>query len=51
MEGIVGLGPAGRKRLMEMYRRHPDPAVRRRAHIVLLLGDGGSWSWVQSALL
>lgn len=50
MEGIVGLGPAGRKRLMEMDRRHPDPAVRRRAHMVLLLGEGWSWSSVQSAL-
>jgi transposase len=50
MEGSVSLGPAERKRLMEMYRRHPDPAVRHRAHIVLLLADGRSWSWVESAL-
>jgi putative transposase len=50
MEGSVALGPAGRKRLMEMYRRHPDPAVRQRAHIVLLLADGWSWSWIESGL-
>lgn len=50
MDGSVSLGPAGRKRLMEMYRRHPDPAVRHRAHIVLLLSDGRSWSWIESAL-
>jgi transposase len=35
---------------MEMYRRHPDPAVRQRAHIVLLLADGWSWSWIEAAL-
>lgn len=50
MDGSVSLGPAGRKSLMEMYRRHPDPAVRHRAHIVLLLADGRSWSWIESAL-
>ena len=50
MEGSVSLGPAERKRLMEMYRRHPDPAVRRRVHIVLLLWDGWSWSSIESAL-
>lgn len=50
MDGSVSLGPAERKRLMEMYRRHPDPAVRQRAHIVLLLSDGRSWSWIESAL-
>ena len=33
-----------------MHRRHPDPAVRRRAHIVLLLADGRSWSFIESAL-
>ena len=32
MDGSISLGPAGRKGLMEMYRRHPDPAVWRRAH-------------------
>ena len=50
MDGIVSLGPAERKKLMEMYRRHPDPAVRRRAHIVLLLADGRSWSLIESVL-
>lgn len=50
MEGSVSRGPAGRKRLMEMYRKHPNPAVRQRAHMVLLLGDGWTWSEVESAL-
>ena len=50
MEGSVSAGPAERKRLLAMYRRHPDPEVRRRAHIVLLLVDGWSWSAIASAL-
>ena len=50
MDGSISLGPAGRKGRMEMYRRHPDPAVRRRAHIVLLLADGRSWLFIESAL-
>jgi transposase len=50
MDGIVSLGPAGRKRLMEMYRKHPDPAVRQRAHMMLLLEDGRSWSEVESVM-
>lgn len=33
MDGSVLLGLAGRKRLMEIYRRQSDPAVRRRAGV------------------
>jgi len=50
MEGSVSLGPAGRKRLMEVFRKHPDPQVRRRAHIVLLLADGRPWSLIEAML-
>jgi len=50
MDGNLAWGPGERKRLLEMYRKHPDPAVRQRAHMVLLLGDGWSWSDVESAL-
>lgn len=50
MEGSVALGRAERKRLMEVYRKHPDPEVRRRAHMLLLLSDGWSWSCIESAL-
>lgn len=50
MEGNVARGPAERKRLLEMYRRHSEPAVRQRAHMVLLLADDWSWSQVESAL-
>lgn len=50
MDGSVALGPVERKRLMEVYRKHPDPEVRRRSHIVLLLADGWSWSSIAAAL-
>lgn len=33
MAGIVWVGPGGRKRLMEMYRRHSGPLIREEAHI------------------
>ncbi|MBU1693424.1 MAG: IS630 family transposase [Verrucomicrobia bacterium] len=50
MDGSLSPGPAGRKSLMNLYRKHPEPAVRQRAHIVLLLCDGWSWSEIESAL-
>jgi len=50
MDGSLALGPTERKRLMEVYRKHSDPEVRRRAHIVLLLSDGWSWVSIASAL-
>lgn len=36
--------------LLETYRKHPDPEVRFRAHILLLLADGHSWQDVGSWL-
>lgn len=50
MDGSVSLGRAQRKRFLEVYRRHSDPANRQRAHIVLLLADGRTWSDIASAL-
>lgn len=46
MDGSLALGPAERKRLMAMFRKHPDPEVRRRAQMVLWLEDGWTWSQV-----
>jgi len=46
MDGSLALGPAERKRLMAMFRKHPDPEVRRRAQMVLWLADGWTWSQV-----
>jgi transposase len=44
------LTTAERKALLRCYRRHSDPAVRLRAHIILLLGDGHPWSFITAAL-
>ena len=50
MDGSVSLGRAERKRLLEMYRRSPDPAVRLRSHIVLLLAEGQTWATIAAVL-
>lgn len=50
MDGSVSLGRSERKRVMALFRTHPDPDVRRRTHIVLLLADGRSWSTIASTL-
>ena len=50
MEGSVSLGRAERKRLLEGYRRSPEPAVRLRAHIILLLGTGYPWALIAAML-
>ena len=39
MDGSIVLGSNQRKRLLELYRKEPDPLIRLRAHIVLLLAD------------
>jgi putative transposase len=41
---------AQRKTLLRYYRRHSDPAVRQRAHIILMLAEGYPWSLITSAL-
>ena len=50
MEGSVSLGRAERKQLLGWYRRSRDPAVRLRAHILLLLAAGHSWSLIADML-
>lgn len=50
MDGSVSLGRADRKRLLGFYRRSPDPAVRLRAHIILLLADGWAWATIAAVL-
>lgn len=52
MDGSIVLGSSERKRLLEIYRgkeAHP-PQVRLRAHIVLLLSEGHTWSLIESVL-
>src|SRR5215217_3679117 len=48
--GSIALGRGERKRLLELYRKEPDPHVRLRAHIVLLLADGHPWSLICAVL-
>jgi transposase len=44
------LEPVERRELLDLYRKHPDPEVRFRAHILLLLAEGHSWQDVGSLL-
>jgi putative transposase len=39
-----------RATLLDYLRRSPDPALRSRAHIILLLADGLSWSVITAVL-
>jgi transposase len=50
MDGSIVLGPGRRKRLLAVYRKEPDPQVRLRAHIILLLSEGHAWSRVAAVL-
>ncbi len=50
MEGTITLGRKERKEALRVYRSHPDPAVCKRAQIILLLAAGWSWSHVRSAM-
>jgi transposase len=50
MDGSIGLKPRDRKVILELYRKSPDPALRLRAHILLLLADGHAWSQIASML-
>src|SRR5439155_15862637 len=52
MDGSIVLGSSERKRLLEIYRgKEEHPAqVRLRAHIVLLLSEGHTWSLIEAVL-
>jgi putative transposase len=50
MDGSIRLRPTERKALLAMVRRGADPERRLRAHILLLLADGLSWSLIVSVL-
>jgi putative transposase len=50
MSASISLARAERNTLLDYYRAHPDPAVRLRAHIVLLLADGRSWALITAML-
>ncbi len=50
MDGTITLRSGERKALLEHYRRNPDPAVRLRAHIVLLLAARYPWQTIAAML-
>jgi transposase len=50
MTRSVTLDAQQRHALLERYRKDPDPEVRFRAHILLLLDDGHTWATVTTLL-
>ena len=50
MNASIVLQPTDRQELLDLYRKHADPEVRFRAHLLLLLADGHSWQQVGSVL-
>ena len=50
MEGAVVLRGRQRPALLELYRSSPDPALRLRAHIILLLSEGYPWALITAVL-
>lgn len=50
MKRSLDLTPEQRTRLIDLYRGCPDPEVRFRSHILLLLGDGHTWVTVATLL-
>jgi transposase len=50
MDGSIALAPKDRKILLERYRKSLDPAIRLRAHVVLLWVDDYPWSQIAAML-
>jgi putative transposase len=50
MARSVRLSPEQRAALLDRYRKDPDPEVRFRSHILLLLDDGHTWVTVAALL-
>ena len=50
MTRSVTLDARQRQALLDRYRKDPDPEVRFRAHTLLLLADGHTWSSVATFL-
>jgi putative transposase len=46
----IDLSPAQHTALLDRYRKDPDPEVRFRSHILLLLDDGHTWVTVAAML-
>src|SRR3954468_12736972 len=50
MDGSIAVTRGQRNRLLDLYRKCPDPCVRLRAHIILLLADGHAWALICGVL-
>ena len=50
MTRSIVLSPEPRTALLDRYRKDPDPEVRFRSHILLLLADGHTWATVATVL-
>jgi putative transposase len=50
MTRSISLSPEQRAAFLDRYRKDPDPGVRFRCHILLLLDDGLPWATVASLL-
>ncbi len=50
MKRSLDLTAEQRTRLLDLYRGCPDPEVRFRSHILLLLGEGHTWVTVATLL-
>jgi putative transposase len=46
----IALTAQDRNALLGHYRRHPDPQVRQRAHLLLLLDQGYTWATIAAVL-
>jgi putative transposase len=47
---MLTLKPTQRDELLQTYRKDPDPELRSRAHIILLLADGHRWDTIEAVL-
>ena len=47
---MLTLKPTQRDELLRTYRKNPDPELRFRAHIILLLADGHRWDTIEGIL-
>src|SRR5215212_6592975 len=47
---MLSLTAGQRDDLLTIYRKDPDPELRFRSHIILLLADGHAWDTVEAML-
>jgi putative transposase len=47
---MLTLTTSQRDELLQTYRKDPDPELRSRAHIILLLADGHRWDTIEAVL-